>query len=129
MNTPNKLEQYKRLLDAAINNKLGANTPADGCAYAVGNRRCAVGFMFNSEQLADIKQRDLNENTSVHQLASVIGEDNIEQVTGFTMDELQELQDEHDGSSHDLSNRIKKVRTNSVFVHRLYAAISKELRK
>lgn len=128
MNTPNKLKQYQRLLYAALNNKLGAMS-GGACAYSSGTRRCAVGFMFSPEQLADIKRRDLNENTSVRQLAKMIGEDNIEQVTGFTMDELEELQDEHDGSSNDLSNRMKKVRTNSVFVHRLYAAISKELRK
>lgn len=128
MNTPNKLKQYNRLLDAALNNKLGAMS-GGACVYSSGTRRCAVGFMFSPEQLADIKRRGLNENTSIDTMASVIGEDNIEQVTGFTMDELEELQDEHDGSSHDLSNRMKKVRTNSVFVRHLYAAISKELRK
>lgn len=128
MNTPNKLKQYQRLLYAALNNKLGAMSNG-ACAYSSGTRRCSVGFMFSPEQLADIKRRDLNENTSISKLASVIGENNIEQVTGFTMDELEELQDEHDGSSHDLSNRKQKVRADSVFVKHLYKAISKELRK
>ena len=127
MNTPNKLKQYQRLLYAALNNKLGAMS-GGACAYSSGTRRCAVGFMFSPEQLADIKWRDLNENTSIRHLASVIGEDNIEQVTGFTVDELEELQDEHD-SSHALTNRMKKVRADSLFVKHLYKAISKELRK
>ena len=99
------------------------------CAYSSGTRRCAVGFMFSPEQLADIKRRDLNENTGIDTLVSAIGENNIEQVTGFTMDELKELQDEHDGSSHDLTNRMQKVRADSLFVKHLYKAISKELRK
>lgn len=127
MNTPNKLEQYKRLLDAALTNKLGAMS-GGACAYSSGTRRCAVGFMFNPDQLADIKKRDLNENTSVRKLGKVIGENNIEQVTGFTMDELEELQDEHDGSQ-DLRNRRKKIRASCLFVKHLYKAISKELRK
>ena len=127
MKTPNKLEQYKRLLDAALNNKLGAMS-GGACAYLSGTRRCAVGFMFSPEQLADIKKRDLNENTSVRQLGKVIGENNIEQVTGFTMDELEELQDQHDGS-FALTARMKKARANSVFVKHLYNAICKELRK
>lgn len=96
--TPNKLDQYKKLLKMAEAGELGAFDEYEVCMYRYGGKRCAVGALFNKAQLDDIQKRDLNA-VSIRAVASDIGHRNIETVTGFTLDELDMIQREHDRCS------------------------------
>lgn len=96
--TPSKLDQYKKLLKMAEAGKLGAFDEYEVCMYRYGDKRCAVGALFNNAQLDDIQKRRLN-TMSIRVVASDIGRRNIETVTGFTLDELETIQDQHDRCS------------------------------
>lgn len=96
--TPNKLDQYKKLLKMAEAGKLGAFDENEVCMYRYKGKRCAVGALFNNAQLDDIERLDLNSN-SIGIVAVYIGCRNIETVTGFTLDELETIQDQHDRCS------------------------------
>lgn len=118
---PNKLDQYKRLLEATLDGKLGAMHKSR-CVYSHGKRRCAVGFLFTEAQIADIKARGLNLDTTVHLLAWYIGENNIVEVTGLSLVELANLQAAHDESPERLAG-IKRERAKTSLVRHLRKAI------
>lgn len=90
-----KLEAYRHVLQAYYAGILGAFS-AGACAYRRGNRRCAVGCLFNDAQLEDLKARKLNAKATIGIVAGVIGKKNIEHVTGLSMPELLDLQNRHD---------------------------------
>lgn len=94
MNT-NRQKSIARLKQLFAERKLGARLNST-CMYANGEKRCAVGAMFNDAQLADLKKRGLNSNTPIDKLAREIGKKNIEYVTGFSLNTLRRLQDLHD---------------------------------
>lgn len=124
---PNKLDQYKKLLAAAIDGKLGAGK-GSACMYSMGKRNCAVGFMFTPTQIEDIKARRLN-RANVMELSDKIGGKNIETVTGFPIRELQSLQNLHDCSVDTLKDKRKEQREDSDFVRELQRRIAKGAKK
>lgn len=98
---PKKIDQYKKIRKMALAGKLGAfdapefDLDSGSCMYRNGDQRCGVGALFNDAQLDSIEEFGLN-TTGINVVADVIGVDNIEFVTGFTIDELIEIQEQHD---------------------------------
>lgn len=118
-------EAYKHILKELRNDGLGAMIN-NACVYevdgALGPIHCGIGCLFNKLQIADIKARGLN-RVDIDSVADEISITNIEAVTGLCMDELVELQGEHDNSFYDsttfaaksvfghfLSNKIKEAK-------------------
>jgi hypothetical protein len=92
--SPDKLSQLRKLKDLYQKDRLGAFT-AVSCVYQNGQKTCAVGALFNKAQLKDIRARGLN-SAPIEHLVQAIGKKNIEAVTGFSIRELDKMQDEHD---------------------------------
>ena len=95
-----RLQAYKHVLAMFKAKRLGAYSSKDrSCAYRLDERRCAVGCFFTEAQLDDITERRLNIKAGVSQLAAIIGQKNIEHVTGLTLKELIDLQSYHDSEA------------------------------
>jgi hypothetical protein len=109
IDSPSKLSQYKKLLRRFNKGLLGAMNDDGDCIYKSGKQTCVVGALFNAAQLKDIQKRDLN-NDRIGLVASDIGQKNIEAVTGFTIEELEQMQTMHDAaySWSDTSNEFKQ---------------------
>ena len=92
--SPDRLSQYKKLLSRLDQGLLGATTGGEP-VYRSGRKTCGVGALFTPAQLRDIQLRGLND-APIPMLALCIGDKNIEAVTGFTIQELRNLQANHD---------------------------------
>lgn len=68
------------------------------------NTHCSIGCLFTEDQLKDIKRRHLND-ASVSKLETHIGTENIQYVTGLSIDELYYIQRMHDNQPNAIKNK------------------------
>ena len=113
-----KLQAYQHVLDSVTAGRVDPQRMFN-CQYRQrlpggGQLNCGVGCLFNEAQLNDIEKRKLNHEL-VDELGNEIGLKNITEVTGLGLDELTELQLQHDNRSaasfaqfHDFRNFLKK---------------------
>jgi hypothetical protein len=92
--SPDRLSQYKKLLSRLGQGLLGATKDGEP-VYRSGRKTCGVGALFTPAQLRDIQLRGLND-VPIPMLVCSIGDKNLEAVTGFTIQELRNLQAAHD---------------------------------
>jgi hypothetical protein len=117
-------QALKNVLSALDAGQLGAFRDGS-CMYediraSNGERRyCSVGVLFTDAQRRDIRFRGLNQE-DVGSLAEAIGQDNIEAVTGLTVEDLQDMQTVHD----EFFDREFKSVSNRTFRDYLLARIS-----
>ncbi len=92
-----RIQSLKHILANLDEDKLGAMSPFGGCVYVSddGQKFCGVGCLFSSKQLTDIRNRKLL-GVDISTLAYYIGNNNIETVTGMTLEELTKIQTKHD---------------------------------
>lgn len=116
IDSPSRLSQYQKLLRRFNKGLLGAMDDSGDCIYKSGKQTCGVGALFNAAQLKDIQKRDLN-NTRIGSVATYIGQKNIEAVTGFTIEELEQLQTMHDAAYNEFKKWLEmKILEESIEV-------------
>lgn len=100
----NALEAYERLLKAFTHDEL---QPLGNCQYSDSDSKpCAVGYFFTPEQRADIKSRGANDIT-IDYVQDSVGVENIESMTGMTMDQCIEVQRQFDKFGSNDAYRFK----------------------
>lgn len=95
-----KIESLKHIIEQANLGNIGPNVAKGDCqaacqyTYESGNH-CAVGSLFSEAQLKLIDEGNEN-NSNIQVIAETFGKNNVEAVTGMTVNELRTLQSVHD---------------------------------
>lgn len=79
----------------------GSNGTIGACLYESYNGiRCGIGCMFTPEQIAEIKELEMNSVRISVLVRSFIGEDNLKWMTGMSVEQAGAIQIAHDSGSN-----------------------------
>ena len=107
-------ESLRHIMRQAKANKIGPEptdaTRFDNCLYEYeSGNNCAVGCLFSKAQIKDLKKRSLN-GMSIKYITDIVGQANIETVTGMSKKELGQLQELHDRTLEKFDVRTARER-------------------
>lgn len=99
-----KLKAYKKVLSHVHRGTVNPTLMSDSVEYSyervVAGQKlmCGVGCLFTAAQRKDLQERHINSDT-IRSVSREIGVRNLTAVTGLTLDELEDLQEAHDGGT------------------------------
>lgn len=119
------LQAYKDVLQAVKDGRVNPYQMGGMCQYRLEvdgkpTISCGVGSLFSEAQLDNIVEIGMNHH-EITDLAGEIGDKNLLEVTGLEIDELVELQEEHDSASHSTGYRFTEFLQKKIAYHKKMA--------
>jgi hypothetical protein len=115
------LQAYQDVLQAVIDGRVNPARMAGACQYRLEadgkpTINCGVGSLFSEAQLDNIVEIGMNHH-EVCDLAAEIGLANVYEVTGLSIDQLAELQEEHDSAAYGSAGRFTTYLKKQIAYH------------